>query len=89
MPPRRVPWTDVLPNDTAQVAEEIQHRVINLFARDHEGNRACNGGSEVLNKDPHFRDYVPFHEFFHADTGKGLGASHQTGWTGCACMLSS
>ncbi|GAA6002478.1 uncharacterized protein JCM10292_007687 [Rhodotorula paludigena] len=66
----------------AQVAEEIQHRVINLFARDHEGNRACNGGSEVLNKDPHFRDYVPFHEFFHADTGKGLGASHQTGWTG-------
>lgn len=45
----------------AQVAEEIQHRVINLFARDNEGNRACNGGSELLNKDPHFRDYVPFH----------------------------
>ncbi|GAA5972004.1 hypothetical protein JCM11641_002452 [Rhodosporidiobolus odoratus] len=66
----------------AQVAEEIQHRIINLFARDHEGNRACNGGSEVLNKDPHFRDYVPMHEFFHADSGKGLGASHQTGWTG-------
>ncbi|GAA5957841.1 hypothetical protein JCM8115_006264 [Rhodotorula mucilaginosa] len=66
----------------AQVAEEIQHRVINLFARDNEGNRACNGGSELLNKDPHFRDYVPFHEFFHADSGKGLGASHQTGWTG-------
>ncbi|GAA5917926.1 hypothetical protein JCM5296_006999, partial [Sporobolomyces johnsonii] len=36
----------------------------------------------MLNKDPHFRDYVPFHEFFHADSGKGLGASHQTGWTG-------
>ncbi|GAA6004240.1 hypothetical protein JCM10207_002500 [Rhodosporidiobolus poonsookiae] len=66
----------------AQVAEDIQHRVINLFARDREGNRACNGGSELLNKDPHFRDYVPFHEFFHADSGKGLGASHQTGWTG-------
>ncbi|GAA5950078.1 hypothetical protein JCM10213_007761, partial [Rhodosporidiobolus nylandii] len=66
----------------AQVAEDIQHRVINLFARDHEGVRACNGGSELLNKDPHFRDYVPFHEFFHADSGKGLGASHQTGWTG-------
>lgn len=48
----------------AQVAEEIQHRVINLFARDNEGNRACNGGSELLNKDPHFRDYVPFHGAF-------------------------
>lgn len=45
----------------AQVAEDIQHRVIHLFARDNEGNRACNGGSELLNKDPHFRDYVPFH----------------------------
>ncbi|GAA5962083.1 hypothetical protein JCM21900_001941 [Sporobolomyces salmonicolor] len=66
----------------ANVAEDIQHRIINLFARDNEGNRACNGGSEVLNKDPHFRDYIPFHEFFHADSGKGLGASHQTGWTG-------
>ncbi|GAA5857872.1 hypothetical protein JCM9279_007562, partial [Rhodotorula babjevae] len=66
----------------AQVAEDIQHRVIHLFARDHEGNRACNGGSEMLNKDPHFRDYVPFHEFFNCETGKGLGASHQTGWTG-------
>ncbi|TNY23091.1 Six-hairpin glycosidase-like protein [Rhodotorula diobovata] len=66
----------------AQVAEDIQHRVIHLFARDNEGNRACNGGSELLNKDPHFRDYVPFHEFFNCETGKGLGASHQTGWTG-------
>ncbi|GAA5832964.1 hypothetical protein JCM3766R1_000378 [Sporobolomyces carnicolor] len=66
----------------ANVAEDIQHRIINLFARDHEGNRACNGGSELLNKDPFFRDFVPFHEFFHADSGKGLGASHQTGWTG-------
>ncbi|GAA5886716.1 hypothetical protein JCM6882_005867 [Rhodosporidiobolus microsporus] len=71
----------------AQVAEEIQHRVINIFARDCEGNRACNGGSELLNKDPHFREYVPFHEFFQADTGKGLGASHQTGWTGLVAYM--
>ncbi|GAA5864922.1 hypothetical protein JCM8547_004237 [Rhodosporidiobolus lusitaniae] len=71
----------------AQVAEEIQHRVINIFARDHEGNRACNGGSEILNKDPNFRDYIPFHEFFHADSGKGLGASHQTGWTGLVAFF--
>ena len=48
----------------ANVAEDIQHRIINLFARDHEGNRACNGGSELLNKDPFFRDFVPFHGAF-------------------------
>ncbi|KAK4050345.1 hypothetical protein OIO90_005138 [Microbotryomycetes sp. JL221] len=66
----------------ANVADEIQHRIIHIFARDNEGNRACNGGSDKLNRDPHFRDYVPFHEFFNCETGKGLGASHQTGWTG-------
>lgn len=52
-----------------------------------QGERACNGGSQRLNKDPNFRDYVPFHEFFHADTGKGLGASHQTGWTGLVAYM--
>jgi len=66
----------------ANVADEIQHRIIHIFARDHEGVRAANGGSEKMNKDPHFRDHVLFHEFFHADNGKGLGASHQCGWTG-------
>jgi hypothetical protein len=71
----------------ATVADELQHRVIHLFARDHEGNRAINGGSEKMNKDPHFRDYVQFHEFFHADNGKGLGASHQTGWTGLVAYM--
>lgn len=91
----------------ANVADEIQHRVLNLFARNREGRRPCNGGSDKLDFDPHFRDHVLFHEvniiskgpvraaesrpcgqFFHADTGKGLGASHQTGWTGlCAIMI--
>jgi len=66
----------------AAVADEIQHRIIHIFARDNYGERATNGGSERLNRDPHFRDYVNFYEFFHADNGKGLGASHQTGWTG-------
>ena len=66
----------------ANVADEIQHRIIHIFARDQQGERACNGGSEKMNKDPHFRDHVLFHEFFHADNGKGLGASHQCGWTG-------
>lgn len=65
-----------------EVAEEIQHRIIHIFGRDMEGKRATNGGNIRLNQDPHFRDYVSFYEFFHGDTGRGLGASHQTGWTG-------
>ncbi|PPQ83621.1 hypothetical protein CVT25_006306 [Psilocybe cyanescens] len=64
------------------VAEEIQHRIIHIFGRDAEGRRATNGGNNKLDYDPHFRDYVWFYEFFHADSGKGLGASHQTGWSG-------
>ncbi|KAI5123649.1 hypothetical protein M0805_001682 [Coniferiporia weirii] len=66
----------------ASVAEEIQHRIIHIFGRDIEGKRAANGGNEKLDSDPHFRDYLQFYEFFHADDGRGLGASHQTGWTG-------
>ncbi|KAF9501663.1 glycoside hydrolase family 63 protein [Pleurotus eryngii] len=65
-----------------EVAEEIQHRIIHIFGRDPQGRRATNGSNDKLNSDPHFRDYVWFYEFFHADTGKGLGASHQTGWSG-------
>jgi len=66
----------------ANVAEEIQHRIIHIFGRDPEGRRATNGGNPKLDFDPQFRDYVHFYEFFHGDTGMGLGASHQTGWTG-------
>jgi len=66
----------------AKVAEEIQHRIIHIFGRDPGGRRATNGGNMKLDFDPHFRDYVHFYEFFHGDSGKGLGASHQTGWTG-------
>ncbi|KAL0072654.1 hypothetical protein AAF712_000417 [Marasmius tenuissimus] len=65
-----------------QVAEEIQHRIIHIFGRDENGRRATNGGNAKLDHDPHFRDYVWFYEFFHADDGRGLGASHQTGWSG-------
>lgn len=65
-----------------KVAEEIQHRIIHIFARDVDGRRATNGGSSLLDRDPYFRDYVWFYEFFHGNSGCGLGASHQTGWTG-------
>ncbi|ORY35385.1 putative cytoplasm protein [Naematelia encephala] len=66
----------------AGCAEEIQHRLIHIFGRDEHGRRAVNGGNPKLNRDPHFRDYVHFFEFFHGNDGRGLGASHQTGWTG-------
>ncbi|WWD18946.1 hypothetical protein CI109_103402 [Kwoniella shandongensis] len=66
----------------AGCAEEIQHRLIHIFSRDEAGRRAVNGGNPKLNRDPNFRDYVQFFEFFHGNDGRGLGASHQTGWTG-------
>ncbi|KAH9978847.1 Six-hairpin glycosidase-like protein [Lactifluus volemus] len=65
-----------------QVAEEIQHRIIHIFGRDIHGRRAFNGGNQKLDFDPFFRDYVCFYEYFHGDDGRGLGASHQTGWSG-------
>lgn len=65
----------------AQCAQEIQHRLMHLFLHDDEGNRACNGDNDLVNKDPLFKDYVPFFEYFDGDTGRGLGALHQCGWT--------
>ncbi|BDD60768.1 hypothetical protein MAP00_005866 [Monascus purpureus] len=64
------------------IAEEIQHRLQHLFARNDEGRRAANNGADLLDFDEHWKDYLWFHEFFDGDTGRGLGASHQCGWTG-------
>ncbi len=64
-----------------QVAEEISRRLSAMFLQDETGRRPANGSAEKF-KDPHWRDNILFYEFFHADTGAGLGASHQTGWTG-------
>ncbi|KAK6359469.1 hypothetical protein TWF696_000625 [Orbilia brochopaga] len=69
------------------VAEEIQHRMQHIFTRDEKGNRACNGSNKLMNQDPHWKDCLFFHEFFHADTGVGLGAAHQTGWTGLIAKI--
>ncbi|GMK58313.1 hypothetical protein CspeluHIS016_0503450 [Cutaneotrichosporon spelunceum] len=71
----------------AAVAEEIQHRIIHIFNRDEEGRRAVNAGAMKLDRNPYFRDYVHFFEFFHGDDGRGLGASHQTGWTGLIAWM--
>jgi hypothetical protein len=70
-----------------QVAAEISQRLSRLFLRDEQGRRASNGGNEMFDRDPHWRDYVLFHEYFHGDHGAGLGASHQTGWTGLVAKL--
>jgi hypothetical protein len=70
-----------------QIADEISQRLINLFRRDPSGRRAVYGANETFQNDPHWRDYVPFHEYFHGDNGAGIGASHQTGWTGLVAKL--
>ncbi len=65
-----------------QVAEEISRRLTSIFLRDKDGRRPVYGGSRKFQEDPHWRDYLLFYEYFHGDNGAGLGASHQTGWTG-------
>ena len=65
-----------------QVAEEISRRLASIFLKGQDGHRPVNGGEQKLQKDPHWRDYVQFYEYFHGDNGAGLGANHQTGWTG-------
>ncbi|KAK8179134.1 Six-hairpin glycosidase-like protein [Phyllosticta citribraziliensis] len=69
------------------VAEEVQHRLQHLFVRGEDGRRAINAGNEMLDYDPHWKDYMWFHEFFDGDTGRGLGASHQCGWTGLIAKM--
>lgn len=69
------------------VAEEIQHRLQHLMVRDNEGRRAINAGNDTLDFDPNWRDYLWFFEFFDGDTGRGLGASHQCGWTGLMAKM--
>ena len=70
-----------------EASEEVSRRVLRLFSRDDHGRRPAFGDVEKFQSDPHFRDYVLFHEYFHGDTGRGLGASHQTGWTGLVAKL--
>ena len=72
----------------AEVADEIARRLAALFLVGQDGRRPVFGGEDRFDRDPHWNAHVPFHEYFHADTGRGCGASHQTGWTGLiACLL--
>ncbi|MDY6781565.1 MAG: glucosidase [Cyanobacteriota bacterium] len=70
-----------------EVASEIEARLISAFVRDESGNRPIYGDSTTFETDPHWKDYFLFHEYFHGDNGAGLGASHQTGWTGLVAKL--
>jgi hypothetical protein len=65
-----------------QVAEEIARRLSNIFLKGESGHRPVFGAAKKFNDDPHWRDHLLFYEYFHGDNGAGLGASHQTGWTG-------
>lgn len=70
-----------------EVAKEIGRRLSNVFLVDQNGKRPVFGGTQKFHNDPHWRDYVFFYEYFHGDNGAGLGASHQTGWTGLVAMI--
>ena len=70
-----------------QIADFLAARLTRLFARDEHGKRPIYGDNALLQSDPQFRDYIHFYEFFHGDNGRGLGAEHQTGWTGLIAKL--
>jgi hypothetical protein len=72
-----------------EVAREISDRLTAIFLPDAEGHRPCYGGQSVFGADEHWRDLVTFSEYFHGDNGAGLGAAHQTGWTGLVAVFAS
>jgi hypothetical protein len=70
-----------------QIASEISSRLARIFLRDQAGRRPVFGDNELFQTDPHWRDYIAFYEYFHGETGRGIGASHQTGWTALVAKL--
>jgi hypothetical protein len=70
-----------------EVAHQLSDRLARLFLRDEQGRRPVFGNNETFQRDPHFQDYLLFHEYFHGDSGRGVGAAHQTGWTGLIAKL--
>jgi hypothetical protein len=70
-----------------EISRDLSHRLCSIFLKDNNGNRAVNGGNDKFNQDPNFKDYIMFSEYFNGDTGKGLGASHQCGWTATVAKL--
>jgi hypothetical protein len=71
----------------SEVAAELSRRLTHIFLRNQTGRRPVFGGTAKFQEDPLWRDAIPFYEYFHGDNGSGLGASHQTGWTGLVAKL--
>ena len=65
-----------------EIAQELTRRTASIFLRDANSKRPASGGTTKFQEDPHSKDHILFYEYFHGDNGAGLGASHQTGWTG-------
>ncbi|MBM3857643.1 MAG: glucosidase, partial [Verrucomicrobia bacterium] len=70
-----------------EISLELERRVVSIFAKDQKGSRPFNGNVELFQNDPHWKDEILFYEYFHGDTGAGLGASHQTGWTALVAKM--
>ena len=70
-----------------EVSKELARRLSSIFLRDRTGRRPLYGGTRKFQEDPHWRDHILFYEYFHGDNGAGLGASHQTGWTGIVARM--
>jgi hypothetical protein len=70
-----------------EVAKELSRRVVSTFLNDANGHRPVFGGARKFQDDPHWHDCILFYEYFHGDNGAGIGASHQTGWTGIVAKL--
>jgi hypothetical protein len=73
--------------DLWEVAAELSRRLVHIFVRGRDGRRPVAGGAELFQSDPHWRDLILFYEYFHGDNGAGIGANHQTGWTGLVAKL--
>ena len=69
------------------VTQQISERIVSIFLKDESGRRPVYGGAEKFQTDPHWRDLILFYEYFNGDSGAGIGASHQTGWTGCVARI--
>ena len=80
-------WDPASSSRSMQVADHLCRRLVGLFLRDEDGRRPVFGDCAIFQTDPHFRDLILFHEYFDGDTGRGLGAGHQTGWTGLVANL--
>jgi hypothetical protein len=75
------------PRELSECADDLRRRLIALFLRGPDGRRPCHGSVAKLQEDPRWRDNIAFYEYFHGDNGAGLGATHQTGWTGLVADL--